>query len=155
MTRVQVCRSGVRNPEGAGDFFSFPNRADRLCGSPSFLFSGYRGSFRGVKWPVWEVEHSPPSGDEVRNEWSYITSTPLHAFMAQTGTALPLTVPRNNWKPNSSVGVLISVSVDFRQRKILICSSKRPVRLCIPPSHLRNYGMDSDRPSPSGKADGV
>jgi hypothetical protein len=35
----------------------------------------------GVKWPGREVDHSPPSSAEVKNEWS-CTSTPPYAFMA-------------------------------------------------------------------------
>jgi len=35
----------------------------------------------GVKWPVREADHSPPSSAEVNNAWSY-TSTPQYAFMA-------------------------------------------------------------------------
>jgi len=34
----------------------------------------------GVKRPGREVDHSPPSSAEVKNEWSY-TSTPQYAFM--------------------------------------------------------------------------
>jgi len=49
-----------------------------------------------VKRPGREADHSPPSSDEVKNEWSS-TSTPPYAFMAccsvkSTGTTLPLTV---------------------------------------------------------------
>ena len=29
----------------------------------------------GIKWPGSDTDHSPPSSEEVRNEWSY-TSTP-------------------------------------------------------------------------------
>jgi hypothetical protein len=61
----------------------------------SFLFlrlkiSGYRGSFPGVKRPGRDVDHSPPFGAEVKNEWSY-TSTPLlplNAFTARTGKSI-------------------------------------------------------------------
>jgi hypothetical protein len=34
-----------------------------------------------VKRPGCETDHSPPSSDEVKNEWSY-TSTPQYASMA-------------------------------------------------------------------------
>jgi len=37
--------------------------------------------FLGVKRPGSEAHHSPPSGAEVKNAWSY-TSTPLYAFLA-------------------------------------------------------------------------
>jgi hypothetical protein len=42
---------------------------------------GTRGSFRGVKRPGREADHSPPSSAEVRNAWSY-TSSPQYVFMA-------------------------------------------------------------------------
>jgi hypothetical protein len=35
----------------------------------------------GVKWPVCEADHSPPSTAKVKNAWSY-TFTPQYAFMA-------------------------------------------------------------------------
>jgi hypothetical protein len=35
----------------------------------------------GVKWPVREAEHSPPSSAQVKNSWSY-ASTPQYVFMA-------------------------------------------------------------------------
>jgi hypothetical protein len=39
---------------------------------PSLLFSRYRGSFPEVKRPGREVNSSPPSAVEVKNEWRYI-----------------------------------------------------------------------------------
>jgi hypothetical protein len=40
-------------------------------------------TYQKVKQPEREVNHSPPSNDEVKNEWSY-TFVPLYAFMAWT-----------------------------------------------------------------------
>jgi len=37
-----------------------------------------------------DIDQSPPSSTEVKNEWSY-TSTPLYALMAWTGRSLPST----------------------------------------------------------------
>jgi hypothetical protein len=34
----------------------------------------------GVKWPGREADHTPPSSDEIKNVWSYI-STPQYAFV--------------------------------------------------------------------------
>jgi hypothetical protein len=45
---------------------------------PSLLFNGYRSSLRRVEGPVRECNHLPPSGAEIKNEWSY-TPTPLIA----------------------------------------------------------------------------
>jgi hypothetical protein len=36
-------------------------RQDRLCGSPSLLYSDYRVSLRQVKRPGRDVNHPPPS----------------------------------------------------------------------------------------------
>ena len=41
----------------------------------------------GIKRTGGEINHSPPSSVEIKNEWSY-TSTPLYALMAWTGTIL-------------------------------------------------------------------
>ena len=49
-------------------FFSFPKLPDRLWGPPSLLFSGYRGSFPGLKRPGREVDRSAPFAAEVRYE---------------------------------------------------------------------------------------
>jgi len=40
------------------------------------LFNGYQGSFPALKQLGHEINHSPPSSAEVKNDWSY-TSTPL------------------------------------------------------------------------------
>jgi hypothetical protein len=54
------------------------------------LFNKCRGLFfPGVKWPGIKVNHKPPAIAEVKYEWG-CTSTPPYAFMAWTGTALPL-----------------------------------------------------------------
>jgi len=37
------------------------------------------GSFtRGIKRPGLEADHSPPTSDEIKNEWSYASTTPTH-----------------------------------------------------------------------------
>jgi len=42
-----------------------------------------------VKWPWHEADQSPPSRTEVKNERSFTYTAP-YAFMACTGTLLPL-----------------------------------------------------------------
>jgi len=56
-------------------FSSSPKHPDQLRGPSSLLLDGQYSSFPGVKWQGHEANHSPPSGAEVKNEWSY-TSTP-------------------------------------------------------------------------------
>jgi len=46
---------------------------------PSLLFDIHRASFHEIKWPEREVDYSPPSSAEVKNEWSH-TSIPPRTF---------------------------------------------------------------------------
>ena len=64
------------NPSRSTRFYS-PKRPDRLWGPPSLLLNGYRVSFPRVKWPLREVNHSPPSSAEVKNKWSYTSTPPI------------------------------------------------------------------------------
>jgi hypothetical protein len=59
----------------------FPKTSRPALASRSLQFNGYRNCFMGMKWPVREVDHLPPSDAEVKNYWS-LTSV-------RTGTALP------------------------------------------------------------------
>jgi len=60
----------------AQNFFFFPPRPlDRLCGPLSPIQSGPRLSFRAGRSGR-EADHSPPSGADVRNEWSYTFTSP-------------------------------------------------------------------------------
>jgi hypothetical protein len=56
------------------NFLSLPPHPDWPWGPANLLSNGYR-----AKWPACEADYSPPSSDEVKNEWSY-TST-LRVFM--------------------------------------------------------------------------
>jgi hypothetical protein len=70
---------------GTGSIFLFsPKLPERLWGLPN----GYRGAFLEVKLAGCEVNHSPPSSAEAKNDWSY-ASTFQYTFMTCTGTALP------------------------------------------------------------------
>jgi hypothetical protein len=55
--------------------------------SHPLLLNWYRRYFVGVKWPEHEVNHSPASSVEVKNEWSYTSASP-HAFMLWAEVAL-------------------------------------------------------------------
>jgi hypothetical protein len=49
----------------------------------------------GVKWPGCEADRSSPSTAEVKNVWSYTSSSPIHlncviSLKKSTGTTLPL-----------------------------------------------------------------
>jgi hypothetical protein len=71
-------------------FFS-PKRPHRLWGSPTLLFSGYRGLFFGGQSSrcLGLADHSPPTSAEVKNERCF-TSAPPYAFTTCVGTTLPL-----------------------------------------------------------------
>jgi hypothetical protein len=75
VTVLWAGRFGVRISVGARGFSLLQKRPDQVWVPPSVLFSGYQGSFPIVKWLRHEVNHSPPSNAEVKNEWIY-TSTP-------------------------------------------------------------------------------
>jgi hypothetical protein len=67
--------------------FSSLKHSAWLWGS-SLLFSGYWGLFLwGLKQMGHEVDHSPLSNAEVKNEWC-CTSTAPYAFVGCTGTDL-------------------------------------------------------------------
>jgi hypothetical protein len=61
--------------------FGFPNNPDRLWDPPSLLFSKCWALYTlALKPPECKADHSSSSGAEVKNEWSY-TSTSPYAFM--------------------------------------------------------------------------
>ena len=70
-------RSGVSTLVKGKNFFSSPNRPERLWVPLSLHYDGYRGSFSGVKWPGHKYDHSPRSSAEVKNEWSYTSAPPI------------------------------------------------------------------------------
>jgi hypothetical protein len=66
------------NPGRGKRFLSSP---DWIWDPPSLLFNKYRDSYLRAKRPEREVDHSPPSSAEVKNEWSYTSAPPacLHS----------------------------------------------------------------------------
>jgi hypothetical protein len=73
--------SRVRFPAGAGNF-SLHHRVQSGSGAhPASYPMGTRGSFPGGKAAGCEGDHSPPSSAEVKNAWSY-TSTSPYVFIA-------------------------------------------------------------------------
>ena len=53
------------------------DRQDRLWGSTSLLFDGYRAYFPGLKWPEHE-DNLRPSSAKVKKEWSYTSTSPIY-----------------------------------------------------------------------------
>jgi hypothetical protein len=54
--------------------FLSSKRLDRLWGPPNLIFNVI---FPGVKRPERQVDYSPPSSDEIRNEWSNMSAPPI------------------------------------------------------------------------------
>jgi hypothetical protein len=72
---------------------SNPDRAKRLrpgLEPTSLPFSGYRRSFRWVKRSGRDVDHSPPTGEKVKNEWSYAYIPPYTLWHGQVTICLLL-----------------------------------------------------------------
>jgi hypothetical protein len=86
---MKLCNYFTKVFNLAEDHTLFSAMPDWPWGQRSPQFNGYRVSFLGVKRQRCEVDHSPPSSAEVRNEWSY-TSTPPYIFMACIGTTFLL-----------------------------------------------------------------
>jgi hypothetical protein len=78
---LQRLRYGLQDPRleaGSGKkLVSSPETSRPSWGPPSFPFSWFWLSFPEVKQPGHDVDHSPPSSDEVKNEWSYISTPPI------------------------------------------------------------------------------
>jgi len=66
------------NPSRDKKFFS-PKPSDGLWGLPSHFFNGYE-----VENPGYEVNLSPPFVAQIKNEWSYNSTSPIH-IMAWAG----------------------------------------------------------------------
>jgi len=79
------------NPSTSKRFFSSLHHPDQLWSPPSLLFSGL-GAFPLVKQLGHEIEHSPLSSAEVKNEWNCASFPPvcLHGMYRATLCFLPL-----------------------------------------------------------------
>lgn len=58
-------------------FSLLQNQSNWFWGLSSILFNLYCGSFPAIKQLWRELDHSPPSGAQVKNEWSYTPTTPI------------------------------------------------------------------------------
>ena len=110
----------------------FPKLLDRLWGPPSLLFSGYSGSFPGLKRPGRKVDRSAPSTAEVKNEWRY-TSTPpacVNCVDRNLFFLFMFLIGGNGVSPVDIVtGQRGGLSIPSRREKYL-CSVKRVDRSC-------------------------
>ena len=60
-TKLGAGRSGARIPVGARNYSLFKKKksSDQLWGPLNLLYNGYLRSFPEIKWPGYEVNHSP------------------------------------------------------------------------------------------------
>ena len=77
VTRLPVMLSGGSNTCRCKRFLSSPKSPDRLSDPQSLTCNEYRGYFLGLKRPGREVDHTPPSSVEVKNELSCIPAHPV------------------------------------------------------------------------------
>jgi hypothetical protein len=69
--------SRVRFPAGAGNF-SLHHRDQNGCGAYPASYPVGTGTLSlGIKRPGREADHSPPSGAEIKNAWSYTFTPPI------------------------------------------------------------------------------
>ena len=64
-------------PAVARDFYLLQNVQMGPRALHILLFSGYWGSFPGIRWLWCEVDHSSPSNAKVKNEWGCVSSPPV------------------------------------------------------------------------------
>jgi hypothetical protein len=76
------------NAAGIRKFCVLWHCPDLPWGTPNLPFIEYRRSFPEVKRPRREVDYSPPSSAEVKNNWS-CTYAPLSVYMLWRGISLP------------------------------------------------------------------
>jgi hypothetical protein len=81
MTRLSARYFGVQIPVGARRFLSSAVCTERLQGPSILLLNRNWNSIPVVNRPELDVDLSPSSSAEVKNEWSY-TFTLLYAFIA-------------------------------------------------------------------------
>jgi len=74
-THYGLYHSVFESRYGTKNFIFFRTPPNRLWGPHSPLYNEYRGSFPGLRWPVYGVNHPPPSNAEVKNVWK-CTSVP-------------------------------------------------------------------------------
>jgi hypothetical protein len=85
VTGLRTGRSGLRITEGA-------ERQNRLWGPPSLLFKAYRDSSLGVRRLGCDIAHLPSCSTEVRNEWSYTSTSPVYLYGVDKGNIYLISV---------------------------------------------------------------
>ena len=159
VTMVLVSLSGVRIPIGERDFSLFQIVLTGPVAHPASYSVGT--GVHSVEESGWSGKLSTHRHQVMRLGMSggILPLLPYMRSWRRQGQLYLLSLPRSNWKPDSSVSILIRIRakrrkkcVNSRQRKKILYSPKRPVKLWIAPA---SYGMDTDRSTPRGKADGV
>jgi hypothetical protein len=55
---------------------------DFVSGFSCFLFSGCGFFIAAAEWSRREADHSPPSSVDIKNVWSYISTSPIRIHVA-------------------------------------------------------------------------
>jgi len=63
-------------PGSSNRVFPSPKYLYKLWGPSGLLLNWYWGFFLGEKWLECEPDHSLSSSGSIKNEWSYISTTP-------------------------------------------------------------------------------
>jgi len=79
-TMLRAGRSGVSTSVTLTGFFCFRKRPLRVCVAP---FNAHRPFIPGVILLWRDADHLLPSSAEVRNEWSYTSSTAISSRLGQ------------------------------------------------------------------------
>jgi hypothetical protein len=74
------CTVWGSNLGGGKKFFASPKCPDGLLVPFILLFSGYQGSFQGVRQEEYHINHSRLSRTEVKSEWNCTSALPLHLY---------------------------------------------------------------------------
>jgi hypothetical protein len=118
--------SRVRFPAGAGNF-SLNHRVQTGSGThPASYLMGTGGVlYLGVKRPEREADHSPPSGAEVNNAWSYTSTPPMRLH----GVVIKL---RDNFTFNLVLESFYSLSWSINDPLFMVPESPSPCTRHMP-----------------------
>ena len=93
---------------------SSSTKQNRRALGPTQTFGGVTGSFSGLRQLEPDVDHSPPSSAEVKNEWSF-TSASLIRFMMRIGTTTFTGADAKLWKATTSFVISLRLCVRMEQ----------------------------------------
>jgi hypothetical protein len=111
-------------PAGAGNFY-LHHRVQNGSGAHPAYPMGARGFSQGVKRPVSEADHSPPSSAEVKEWVQLYLHSPQYAFMASCSVQL-LPVGLQSGEPTEPTREMWTVKSTLANNR-----TRRPVHSCV------------------------